>query len=91
MSYETKLDKAEKILKLTAATLKDKVPSLIEEPQVLGVQELADSSVIFRITGKCKPAKHFEVERQMKKEFKNTLDKNGIKIPYIQIEVHNEK
>jgi len=91
VSYETKLDKAEKILKLTAATLKDKIPSLVEEPEVLGVQELADSSVIFRITGKCKPAKHFEVERQMKKEFKNTLDKNGIKIPYIQIEVHNEK
>lgn len=91
VSYETKLDKAEKILQVTAATLKEKIPALVEEPEVWGVQELADSSVLFRIVGKCKPAKHFEVERQMKKEFKNALDKNGIKIPYMQIEVHNEK
>ena len=76
---------------MTSATLKEKIPSLIDEPEVLGVQELADSSVVFRISGRCKPAKHFEVERQMKKEFKNALDKNGIKIPYMQIEVHNDK
>lgn len=91
VSYETKLDKAEKILQVTSATLKEKIPSLIEEPEVWGVQELADSAVVFRIAGKCKPAKHFEVARQMKKEYKNALDKNGIKIPYMQIEVHNEK
>ena len=71
--------------------MKEKIPMLVEEPQVLGVQELADSSVIFRIIGKCKPAQHFEAQRKMKKEFKNVLDKNGIKIPYPQIEVHHEK
>ena len=91
VSYETKLDKVEKILQLTSATMKDEIGDLLEEPEVWGVQELADSSVIFRIVGKCKPAKHFDVERKMKKAFKNALDKNGIKIPYMQIEVHNEK
>lgn len=91
VSYETKLDKVEKILQVTAATLKDKISMLTEDPEVLGVQELSDSAVVFRIVGKCKPAKHFAVERQMKKEFKNALDKNGIKIPYTQIEVHHEK
>ena len=35
--------------------------------------------------------KHFLVQRQMRKELKNAMDKNGIKIPYPQIEVHNEK
>ena len=91
VSYETKIDKAEKVLQLTAATLKDKIPNLTDEPEVWGVQELSDSSVVFRIVGKCKPATHFAVARAMKKEFKNALDKNGIKIPYMQIEVHNEK
>ena len=76
---------------VTAATLKDKIPSLVGDIEILGVQSLADSAVVFRLVGKCKPAKHFEVERQMRKEFKNSLDKNGIKIPYMQIEVHNEK
>ena len=62
-----------------------------EEPEVLGVENLGDSSVVFRIVGKCKPTKHFLVQRQMRKELKNAMDKNGIKIPYPQIEVHNEK
>lgn len=91
VSYESKIDKVEKILMLTAATIKDKIPSLTSEIELLGVQELSDSAVVFRLVGKCKPAKHYEVQRQMKKEFKNALDKNGIKIPYPQIEVHNEK
>lgn len=91
VSYDAKIDKVEKILMVTAATLKEKMPELVGDIELLGVQELSDSAVIFRLVGKCKPAKHFEVERQMKKEFKNSLDKNGIKIPYMQIEVHNEK
>lgn len=91
VSYESKLDKVEKILLVCAATLREKIPSLVDDIELLGVQELSDSSVVFRLVGKCKPAKHFEVERQLKKEFKNCLDKNGIKIPYPQIEVHNEK
>ena len=73
-----------------ASNIKDKIPNLVDDITLLGVQELSDSSVIFRITAKCKPAKHFEVERILKKEFKNCLDKNGIKIPYPQIEVHND-
>lgn len=91
VSYESKIDKVEKILQITAATLKDKISALVDDVELLGVEELSDSAVVFRLVGKCKPAKHFEVQRQMKKEFKNSLDKNGIKIPYMQIEVHNEK
>ena len=91
VSYETKIDKAEKVLMVTASTIKDKIESLVSDIELLGVQELSDSAVVFRLVGKCKPAKHFEVERQMKKAFKEALDKNGIKIPYPQIEVHNEK
>ena len=91
VSYESNLEKVEKILKLTCANMKEKMPLLTEEPEVLGVENLGNSSVVFRIVGKCKPTKHFLVQRQMRKELKNAMDKNGIKIPYPQIEVHNEK
>lgn len=91
VSYESKLDKVEKVLQVACATMQEKIPDLAEEPEVLGVEDLKDSSVMFRIVGKCKPATHFVVARMMRKEIKNTLDKNGIKIPYPQIEVHNEK
>ena len=91
VSYEAKLDKVEKILQVTCANIKEDIPDLVSEPEVLGVEQLADSSVVFRIIGKCKPATHFAVARKMRKMLKEALDKNGIKIPYPQIEVHNEK
>ena len=91
VSYETDLDNAEKVLKLAAMNLKKDCKELVEDPEVWGVQSLEDSAVVFRVVGKCKPAKHFTVERLMKKELKKALDKNKIKIPYSQIEVHHEK
>lgn len=91
VSYESKLDKVEKVLQVACATMQEEIEDLTEEPVVLGVEELEDSSIKFRIMGKCKPATHFVVQRKMRKALKNTLDKNGIKIPYPQIEVHNEK
>ncbi len=91
VSYDANLDKVEKILKVTVANFKDNIPFLTDEPEVWGVEELDSSAVIFRVVAKCEPTKHFEVQRQMKKEIKIALDKNGIKIPYTQIEVHNEK
>ena len=38
--------------------LEGKMPLLTEEPEVLGVENLGDSSVVFRIVGKCKPTKN---------------------------------
>ena len=91
VSYESDLDKVEKALKVSVATLKEKIPQLLDDAQILGVESLDDSAVIYRITGKCKPAAHFAVQRMMRRELKQSMDKAGIKIPYMQIEVHNEK
>lgn len=91
VSYESNLDEVEKVLKMACTQLNEDYDLLVEEPEVLGVQSLDDSAVVFRVIGKCKPAKHLIVERYMKKELKKALDKNKIKIPYPQIEVHHEK
>ncbi len=81
--------KAENILKLNAATLKEKIPDLIGEVELLGIQNISDSSIMFRLVGKCKPTTNYDVERAIRKEIKDCLSKNGIKSSYI--EVHNEK
>lgn len=91
VSYESKIDKVEKIILVAAASIKDKIPNIVGDINLLGIERLDDSAVVFRIVAKCKPTKHYEVQRQLKKEFKNVLDKNGIKIPYPQVEVHYEK
>lgn len=91
ISYDCAIDEVESIIKLTIENIKDNIKALSGSIELLGVQELSDSSVILRVIATCKPGKHYEVKRILKKEFKNALDRNGIIIPYNQIVVHNEK
>ena len=91
ISYETDIEKALKILKVAAANVSSKIENLTEEIKVLGVEKLDDSAVVIRVIGRCDSgSKYVQVQRRIREEFKKVLDKNGIKIPYPQIEVHNE-
>ena len=56
---------------------------------MLGVDKLDNSAVVFKITALTEPMKHFVVQRILLKEIKLELDRNNIKIPYPQVEVHN--
>lgn len=91
VSYECNIDEVVSVLSITIENIKEDIKELSGDINVLGVQELADSSVVIRVVATCKPGKHYEVKRILKKEFKNALDRNGISIPYNQIVVHNEK
>ena len=68
-----------------------RIPFLKSDIKVLGINELADSAVIIRITAETESYKQYEVQRLIMKEIKNLFDKENIKIPYPQIEVHNGK
>lgn len=89
IGYEENLDKVEKVLEEMSNDISSKIPNSIGKIKVLGVNELEDSGVIYRIAIEVKSAKHFEAERALRKELKNALTKANIKIPYKQIEVHN--
>ena len=91
IAYENNEKEIEMAFKNLFERLKDKIPNATKEPEVWGVQELSDSSVIYRIVVETKPMKHLETERFMKKEIKKEFDSSKIKIPYTQIEVHNGK
>ena len=71
--------------------LNKKIPNLKGEIEIWGVEELDSSAVKIRLAVKTEVLQHFGVQRQLKKEVKKLLDKEGIKIPYTQIEVHNGK
>ena len=57
----------------------------------LGVDELADSSVIYLIKLESLQDQKWQVKRDALKIIKKEFDRNNIKIPYPQIEVHNEE
>jgi len=91
VSYESNLEKVEKVITDTIEKISTTYNNLVGKPKLLGIQNLDESAIIYRITVKTKPTKDFEIERKMKKEFKLALDKAKIKIPYSQIEVHHGK
>jgi small conductance mechanosensitive channel len=55
---------------------------VIEAPEVLGVQELADSAVIVRVSIKTLPQEQFGVSRELRRRIKNRFDEEGVEIPF---------
>ena len=91
VAYEEDLDKVQKVLENLCEKLSEIVPDLKQNIEVLGVEKLDDSSVTFRISVVTEAMKHFAAKRLILKEVKKEFDKNNIKIPYPQVEVHNGK
>ena len=89
VSYEEDLDKVEKTINKLSETIKEKIPKAKGNIKILGVQDLEDSGVVYKIALEVASAEHFTAERILRKEVKKALDKAKIKIPYQQIEVHN--
>jgi small conductance mechanosensitive channel len=63
-------------------------PLLVESPEVLGVENLADSGVIVRMTAKTLPLKQWEVSRELRRRIKKRFDADGIEIPYPHLKIY---
>ncbi len=61
------------------------------EPEMLGVNELADSSVVIRLRLTTDADERWTVRREALRRIKNRLDAEGIEIPFPQIRVHDGK
>ncbi len=55
---------------------------VIEDPEVLGVEQLATSGVILRAVLKVAAPERWRVKRELLRRLKNRLDAEGIEIPY---------
>ena len=64
------------------------LPEVIEDPKVLGVINLSNSSVDMRVIAKTLNEQHYGVERELRKRIKQLLDQEGIEIPFPQVVVH---
>lgn len=91
ISYETKEEDMEKAFQKISKELNGKIPYAKKDIEFWGVNELSDSSVVYRIVVETESMKNFTTERFLRKEIKKILDQEKIKIPYQQIEVHNGK
>ena len=89
LSYEDNTKHLEEILRNAAANI-EKLENVIEA-KYIGINEFADSCIIFKMKILCKPENRFAVKRAANGIIKSELDKNNISIPYPQITVHSSR
>lgn len=87
VSYESDIEKVKEVLDNLCDTFKNKYK--LKSISCLGIQELANSSIRYRITAACDYSEQFALDRQLKKEIVLEFNKNNITIPYNQVVVHN--
>ena len=91
VAYDSDLEKVEKVLQDLAEELPNKMKDLTGEVSVLGIDNLEESAIVYRMTALVKPMQQYAAQRFLRKEIVDALNKAKIKIPFKQIEVHNAK
>lgn len=89
-AYEEDSKKVEKVLKKVIEKAID-TTAANSNSRYLGINNLDDSSVKYLIAIQCAPDKQWQTKRDVLNIIKEQYEKNNIKIPYNQIEVHNGK
>jgi len=85
VGYEQDVDRAIAVLgEIGKSLAEDEVfgKLVLEPPQVLGVEALAESQVTIRMLAKTLPLKQWEVARELRRRIKVRFDQEGIQIPY---------
>lgn len=88
VGYNEDIKKVEEVLNINLPKIKEKYKSIVNGPTYLGVQSLADSGVVIRITAECNELVRYQVQRDINRELKIIFDENNITIPYPQIVIH---
>lgn len=87
VGYGADLDEAQAIIKQQADALwHDEAfsGSVLEEPEVWGIEDLGVDGVTIRLVVKTQPAEQFRVLRELRARIKAALDAAGVEIPFPQ-------
>ena len=89
VSYETDINKVKKVLDKLCIKFKEQFN--LKDIECIGIQELTENSIDFRIVILTKYIEQFNLSRELKKEIILLFKQNNITIPYKQVVVHNGK
>jgi small conductance mechanosensitive channel len=91
IAYHEDVQKTTEVLTLELPKIRNEFPEIVEDPKVLGVINLNNSSVDMRVICKTLNEQHYGVERAIRQRIKLILDEHGIEIPFPQVVVHQPK
>jgi small-conductance mechanosensitive channel len=87
VAYDTDIDHAMGVIKSVldeAWHENEETATIIEEPEVQGVQAFGESAVVIRAVVKTDPAEQWSVARMINGRLKKALDQAGIELPFPQ-------
>ena len=87
VAYDSDVDRVLEVLAKDFEKAKADIPGIVEGPTVLGVSDLAESSIKVMVIARTQPMEQWRVERELKKRIKQLLDQEGIEIPYPHVNV----
>jgi len=91
ISYNSDLEKVEAVINQIGQEIAKDAQwqdDILEPPKFIRVENFAESAIIVKIIGKTKPLKQWAVAGELRKRLKIAFDRQGIEIPYQQLEVH---
>jgi small conductance mechanosensitive channel len=87
VAYDTDLAHAAAVIKRVADSVwQDRLPqaTVLEEPEIWGVEMFGASSISIRVAFKVEPNEQWAVSREVRKRLKTAFDEEGIQIPFPQ-------
>lgn len=79
---EEDIDKTLSVMNKVAETVRRELAEVIVEgPEVLGVTAFGSGEVVIRTIAKTKPMEQWRVERELRKQFKEAFNREGIELP----------
>ena len=91
IAYKEDIQKTIDVLTQELPKMRLDFPVIIEDPKILGVTDLASSSVNLRAIAKTLNEEHYGVERAMRQRIKEILDEHDIEIPFPQVVVYQRE
>lgn len=91
IAYEADIDRALEVLEEEGRAIAREREDILEGPLVLGVTEFGTSDVVITVIAFVRPMSQWEVEREMRKRFKQAFDRQGIEIPYRKMVVYSRQ
>lgn len=85
VAYKENVDEVIKVLRDLGKEMQNDLEygfSILEELQILGVDNFADSAVLIKIAMKTKPREQWPIKREFLRRLKNRFDELGIEIPF---------
>jgi small conductance mechanosensitive channel len=89
VAYDTDLLKLQSLMPDFAKATYDKYTEILDTPTFSGIIKLSDSSIDMRLIAKTVTMKHFQIERDIRRDLVLFLRTNDIEIPFPQVVIHN--